>query len=228
MKLEISDIADRLNLNRDTVTRWIRQGKIPVVREGNKGIFNQDDLIEWAEKHKLVYRHPGEEREDDSDEDELILASAMRRGGVFNIQGTVEKNEALSLITSRVPGLSDGRKNILLEQIAAREKMSSTGIGKGVAVPHPRNPCPDLIDRPLIVTCLFEEGINFDSIDNVPVFAVFLLLSPSTEEHLNMLARLSFCIRENSFVDYLKTMPDQADLIERIESTESDMDQKGF
>lgn len=228
MKLEISEIANRLDINTDTVTRWIRQGKIPVVREGNKGIFNQPDLIEWANKHKLIYRNPGREGSDESDENELILTSAMRRGGVFRIKESVEKNEALFLVTSLVPGLDEERKKSLLEQIAAREKMSSTGIGKGVGVPHPRNPCPDLIEKPLIVTCLFEEGINFDSIDHIPVFAVFLLLSPGTEEHLNMLSRLSYCIRENSFVDYLKKMPDQADLIERIETMESDMAQKGF
>ena len=228
MKLEISEIAKRLNLNRDTVTRWIRQGKIPVVREGNKGIFNQADLIEWAKKHKLVYRHPGEKKEDDSSGDEMVLSSAMQRGGVFRIEGAVEKKEALSLIISRVQGLDRERKTALFEKVAAREEMSSTGIGKGVAVPHPRNPCPDLIERPLIVTCLFDEGINFDSIDNLPVFAVFLLLSPSTEEHLNMLARLSYCIRENAFVDYLNSMPEQADLIGQIEAKESLIDQKGL
>ena len=228
MKLEISEIAKRLNLNRDTVTRWIRQGKVPVVREGDKGIFNQADLLEWAKKHKLVYRVLKEEREEDSSGDERMLSSAMQRGGVFRIETTVEKQEALSLVTTRVPGLAGEQKDALLEKIAAREEMSSTGIGKGVAVPHPRNPCPDLIERPLIVTCLFKEGIHFDSIDNLPVFAVFLLLSPSTEEHLNMLARLSYCIRENSFVDDLKKMPDQADLIERIETKESLMDQKGL
>jgi PTS system nitrogen regulatory IIA component len=228
MKLEISEIAKRLNLNRDTVTRWIRQGKIPVVREGGKGIFNQADLIEWARKHQLFYRQPEEGGPDESDEKELILASSMRRGGVFCMGGVVKKNEALSAVTARVPGLTDEQKNSLVEQLIARENMSSTGIGKGVGIPHPRNPCPDLVEKPLIVTCLFEEGIDFDSIDRVPVFAVFLLLSPSTEKHLTMLARLSFCIRENSFVEYLKKKPEQADLIEQIEIKESDMDQKGF
>ncbi len=228
MKLEIAEIARRLDLNKDTVTRWIQQGKIPVVREADKGIFNQDDLIEWAGKHKLIYRVPGEEGPDDSEEDELILASAMRRGQVFRIREAAEKYGALSAIISRVPEIDDEGKKSLLEQISAREEMSSTGIGKGVAVPHPRNPCPDLIEKPVIVTCLFEEGIDFDSIDRVPVFAAFLLLSPSTEEHLNMLARLSFCLRENSFVKFLQNLPGRTDLIERIEAMESDMEKKGL
>jgi PTS system nitrogen regulatory IIA component len=79
-----------------------------------------------------------------------------------------------------------------------RERLGSTGIGHGVAIPHGRlSDDGDTIG----VFVTLNEGINFDSIDNEPVTMLFSLLIPknSTEEHLKILAKLAsfFHIEEN-------------------------------
>lgn len=82
-----------------------------------------------------------------------------------------------------------------LEVLLEREKLGSTGIGEGIAIPHGK--LPDL-DR---IICAFgrsSKGVDFDAVDGNPVHLVFLLLAPenSTTEHLKALARLSRLLKD--------------------------------
>ena len=82
--------------------------------------------------------------------------------------------------------------------ILDREKLGSTGIGDGIAIPHGK-----LKDIQTIL-CAFgrsEEGVNFDSVDGKPVHIFFLLLAPeeSASQHLKMLSRISRILRDPSF-----------------------------
>jgi len=78
----------------------------------------------------------------------------------------------------------------VFESLLSRERLGSTGIGHGVAIPHGRlSECDEVIG----VFMSFTDGIDFDSIDKQPVKLVFALLVPaeSTEEHLQLLAKLA-------------------------------------
>ncbi|MDQ6962133.1 MAG: PTS sugar transporter subunit IIA [Mariprofundaceae bacterium] len=77
-----------------------------------------------------------------------------------------------------------------LDIVMARERLGSTGIGHGVAIPHGRM---EALEEPLIVVARHIEGIHFDAIDGAPVHLVVLLLVPSDEErkHLELLAALA-------------------------------------
>lgn len=91
----------------------------------------------------------------------------------------------------------------VFDVLLQRERLGSTGVGQGVAIPHGRLPS---IDR---IFCLFarlEEPISFDSIDDEPVDLVFLLLAPETAgaDHLKALARISRLIRESQTLDKLR------------------------
>jgi fructose-specific phosphotransferase system IIA component len=87
-------------------------------------------------------------------------------------------------------------KNYLFKEVVQREKIQSTGIGDGVAIPHIRT---ELVDK---FICAFgvkkDEGIDFKSIDGKPVNIVFLFLSPEEEtgEHLKLLSEISFVLRK--------------------------------
>ncbi len=99
----------------------------------------------------------------------------------------------------------------IFDVLLQRERLGSTGVGQGVAIPHGR-----LHDIEHIV-CLFarlDEPINFDSIDDEPVDLVFLLLAPETAgaDHLKALARISRLIREPQTLDKLRGSREQSAL----------------
>ncbi|MBW2741360.1 MAG: PTS sugar transporter subunit IIA, partial [Deltaproteobacteria bacterium] len=99
-----------------------------------------------------------------------------------------------------------------------------TGIGKGVAIPHPRAPLPEEIDNSLITTCFLEKSINFEAVDDRAVFVMFILLSTSIKNHLHLLSRLAFFFFYDSFVEFLKTYPDTSSFLSKIADSENILD----
>lgn len=78
----------------------------------------------------------------------------------------------------------------VFDSLIARERLGSTGIGHGVAIPHGRL---SKLDHAVSAFMRLEEGVDFDAIDNEPVAYLFALLVPkeSNDEHLNLLAQLA-------------------------------------
>jgi PTS system nitrogen regulatory IIA component len=105
-----------------------------------------------------------------------------------------------------------------------RERLASTGIGNGIAIPHPREPLSRPPDSPVITTCFTKNSVQYGAIDDRPVSILFLLISPTVKHHLHLLSRLSYCIRDGAFVDFLQTQPDAGALHSRVAEFEKHLD----
>ena len=229
MKISINDLSKSLSLPVNTLERWMRQGSLPVHKEeGNFCVFNYSILKKWAEKHNLNFvmtEEAGEEKEEKKEKNQTGFSIALKRGGIFhNIKGH-SIDSALAFAVKNVPGLTDSEKEKLLDQMIQRENMASTGVGKGIAFPHPRTPCSEIINDSTILVCFLENTVDYNSIDGVPVFILFLLLCPDTGNHLHLLSRMAFYVRDNKFVEFLKTKPTSDELFEKIISLEESNNQ---
>ena len=96
----------------------------------------------------------------------------------------------------------DGGENLVshdvCESLIAREKLGSTGIGCGVAIPHGRL---KNTDKTLAAFIKLHKGVDYDAIDNQAVDLIFALLVPenSTEEHLKILAEIAEMFSNETF-----------------------------
>lgn len=110
--------------------------------------------------------------------------------------------ELLALLISAGKLPSEDQKNIL-NSLVEREKLGSTAIGQGIAIPHARITG---IKKPLLVIGTSEQGVEFDSLDGEPVHVIFLILSPKDEAglHLKMLATISKLLRDTFLITKLK------------------------
>lgn len=92
--------------------------------------------------------------------------------------------------------------DVLLE----RERLGTTGVGDGIAIPHGK--LPDL-DKLFGCFARLENPVEFDAVDNAPVDLVFLLLAPESAgaDHLKALARISRVLRNSIHCDKLRTAP---------------------
>lgn len=88
--------------------------------------------------------------------------------------------------------------NSIVEVLLEREKLGSTGIGDGIAIPHGKL---KNLDNLVVSFGRSREGINFDSIDGKPVHIFFLLMAPesSTGQHLKALAKISKMLKDSHF-----------------------------
>ncbi len=225
MKLELTDIAQCLNLPVNTVERWIRQGRIPVRKTGSLCIFKKTVLEKWASKHDISFKLPPkkpsaepEATDLDATRDDTLIA-ALKRGGVHRLAGD-DIHEIFKAATEVFTDFSDNEKKTLFNKLLEREKLTSTGIGKGVAIPHPRTPMTGESGLPVIATFFLENSIDFNAIDDKPVNILFVIVCPSVQTHLHLLSMISFCVRDDNFVRFLNTFPDSEDYYEKVNELE--------
>src|SRR3546814_9254374 len=93
---------------------------------------------------------------------------------------------------------------MVLDRLEERERLGSTGFGRGVAIPHAR--CP-AINRPVVVLLRLEDPVDFAAADGMPVDLVFGLLSPANAgaTHLHALAALSRLVRSEEHTSELQS-----------------------
>ncbi|MBN2327990.1 MAG: PTS sugar transporter subunit IIA [Candidatus Omnitrophica bacterium] len=221
--IETPEAAQLLGVSEHALERWIRQGAIPYSRSKGLIVFDEQRLKEWAESHNMTWMKPlpSEER---SKPPVIRLSNAIRNGGVYN---GVSGNDVESVLKSAVAAIHfphDVDREELLEKLLERESMASTGIGHGAAVPHPRTSLKMHSSAPSISVCFLESPVPYNAVDGEPVFVLFLMLSPSTKVHLKMLARLGFCLRDESFLAFLRNTPDLDSLCQRVETMEKKME----
>jgi PTS system nitrogen regulatory IIA component len=220
MKLSIQEVAHSLDLPLSTIERWIRQGRIPIHKSGSGYICKRSVLEKWAADHNLSFSVSRESAKKKDVKTESLL-SAMNAGGVFhNISGN-DVETVLKAAVSHVPHLSEDAKEELYERIIEREKLTSTGVGRGIAIPHPRSPLSEPLDHSLITTCFLDEPTDFHAVDDKAVFVMFILVSSSTKMHLHLLSRLSFCVRDEAFFNFLETYPNSVELFSRVKGIEN-------
>lgn len=208
MRLTIDEVARRLDLPVRTVERWIRQGHIPSHRWGDDVVFDERELAAWARSHNLSFAGTRSMTQPEDEPEPVELVEAMRRGGVeYGVEGR-DVESLLAAAVARLP-VPDEQREVVLERLLQREELSSTGIGGGVAVPHPRTPSADIVGAPMITTCFLAQPVDFGAVDGRPVETLFVLLSPSTKAHLKLLARLAFCLRDRAFLQVLAEAPDR-------------------
>ena len=217
MKLDIIKAAKLLGMSQEMLQRWAHQGKISAEKQSGVFWFSREDLEVWAHKRNVpVYSDSPKDPDDEAVPVEGSLFHAMTRGGVFFDVPGKNAQEVLQSAMANMELPVEMDRDVLLDELLQREKLASTGIGNGVAIPHPRHPMEHSPPGGMIATCFPEKEISFDSLDDKPVFVLFIILSPNTKLHLNMLSRLSFCLRENDFVFFLKSCRNAASFLARV------------
>ncbi|CCG40238.1 PTS sugar transporter subunit IIA [Magnetospirillum molischianum] len=117
--------------------------------------------------------------------------------------GAGSKTGALSLLAKQAAALSGHDQKEIYRVLEARERLGSTGVGNGVAIPHARIAG---LHHPYIVFARTVHPIHFDSVDEQPVDLMFLLLSPERDPalHLKALSRISRLLHDHDLCQKLR------------------------
>jgi len=94
-------------------------------------------------------------------------------------------------------------KNLLLNDLIKREKIGTTTIGNGIAIPHVQN---KQISKPSCIVSILSKGLDFEALDNNPVDIIVFLILPdvSKSENLQTLAQVSRLLRNSDITDKLR------------------------
>ena len=119
------------------------------------------------------------------------------------------KKQLLQELSARAARLTGLEERYIFDSLLQRERLGSTGLGQGIAIPHGK-----FVGLKQIVGIFarLDTPIDFDAVDGEPIDIVFLLLAPegAGADHLKALARVSRFLREGSAVEKLRASKDAA------------------
>jgi PTS system nitrogen regulatory IIA component len=121
------------------------------------------------------------------------------------------KKQALQEIAAKAADLSGQNERTIFEILMQREKLGSTGVGNGIAIPHGKLP---KLNTLFGLFARLERPIDFEALDGQPVDLVFLLLAPegAGADHLRALARVARLLRDSEVARKLRDSRDAAAL----------------
>lgn len=219
--LDVQDVANLLQISVVKVQRWIHQGIIPCKFQSGRFRFRLRELLEWARMHDFQVDLNPDEKPSESAEKSFPLARAVERGGVvFGLEGN-DIYCVLKAVTAHLRLNPHVDAECVLEELLAREELASTGIGRGVAIPHPRHMLKLATSPPQVPLFFLKNPVDFSAVDGRPVDILFAMFSPDTPTHLELLSRLGFLLRKETFPDSLRRCTTAAEVVACIEAGEN-------
>ncbi|MFZ5515473.1 MAG: PTS sugar transporter subunit IIA [Candidatus Zhuqueibacterota bacterium] len=218
MDLKIKDVVELLQVSEKTVYRWIKEKKIPCYRIHHQYRFNKLEINEWILSNKI-----------EMSSNLIDLSQAKRqtnftdllvKGGVhFDIQGKTVA-EVLHNAIKRIPDPEAIGSEEILNALLNREKLMTTAIGHGIAIPHPRNPIIAAVEDASISICFLQEPVDFGALDGKPVHTLLVLLTNSPRRHLEVLAEISYMCQLEEFREMLIRRVPKMELLDFVREKE--------
>ncbi len=133
----------------------------------------------------------------------MNIENLVEPQGVIPKLRASSKKQALQELAERAAEITGVESQHILNTLLARERLGTTGVGQGIAIPHGR--ISDL-DRLHGVFARLDKPVDFDAVDERPVDLIFLLLAPESAgtDHLKALAKVSRLLRDGTMCEKLR------------------------
>jgi PTS system nitrogen regulatory IIA component len=221
VQLTLRQATAYLSVSEETVRRWIKGHGLPVHRAAEQLYVNAIELWEWATENGIPVSQRLLDDSRHSPDPVPMLSEMLEAGGVHHDVDGRDKDAVLREIVARLPLPPDTDREFVLAVLEAREAMGSTGIGRGIAIPHVRNPILLQVRDPRVVLCLLRHPVDFGAVDGVPVHALFTVVSSTVPAHLKTLAQLGFVLQDQRLRDLLGARAGSAELLARVREIEA-------
>lgn len=216
MDLEISDVAKLLKVSEETIEKWRVAGKIPAYRLGGKYRFSRSEIQDWMMRSSTgesgqVYSSSG-----------FSLYRALYRGEVLSGNFGQDKEStiqnAMERLSEKLPAQVGNPAQLFLD----RERMMTTALGCGIAVPHTREFLVSGL-HDIVSVVFLETAVEWRSLDNKPVSTLFFLMAATDKQHLQLLAKIAHLASDAKMLALLSAKPAKAALLSEIKNFEQVM-----
>jgi PTS system nitrogen regulatory IIA component len=218
MHLSVREVAELLKVSEKRVYEWIKRGILRADRVNDQYRLHRSDLLEQTSSREIdiaaeIFTAPWSAGTG-------TLAKALRAGGIFYGLSGDDRPAVLRSIVNILPLPPNSNRDSLAQLLSAREALGSTAIGEGIAIPHVRRPILLNTSGPAVSLCFLEKPVDFGAFDGQPVFAIFLLVSPTARMHLHMLSRLSFALHDPKLKAALERRAKREEILADFERVE--------
>jgi PTS system nitrogen regulatory IIA component len=195
--MTLSDIAGYLKVAEKTVLRMIQKNEIPCVKIASQWRFDRKLIDEWiagkmnkveADELTLLMQE---------DAESVPLSRLVAEDFIITDLKPGSRKKILSELSMPLvkAGLVEDHERFV-QKLIEREEMMSTCLGRGVAMPHIRNPQENMSSTPAIVVGICREGTVFDLAGDDPVRVFFLVYTNNEIAHLRIIGKINAFIRK--------------------------------
>jgi PTS system nitrogen regulatory IIA component len=227
--MTLSQVAAYLKIAEKTVLRMAHREEIPCAKIGSQWRFVKPMIDNWLVS-KMKYFNPDNEHGTlaiDEERAVIPVTRLLHRAFIIMnlIPGTIEQ-----VLAQLVEPLSQGGiipdKQAYVKKLMSREQLLTTALGKGVAIPHIRNPRENPRGITLLVVGICGAGTDFGALDNEDTMLFFLLCTDSEKLHLRILAQLNRIINDPALIRAVLRAPDEQAVIELFAEKEKELFQE--
>jgi len=203
--MTLPEVADYLQLAERTVLRMAQRGELPAAKVASQWRFLRPLIREWVIAQMQGLPKAAADNVARGMGKLLPLSEVMRPDLMsFGIVPGPKETVLSQLVAPLVRAGVVRDPTRLLNGLIERERMMTTGIGHGVAMPHPREPLPGMFPEPMVAFGLCPEGADYQSIDDQLVHVFFLICATRTEVHLDLMAKVAWLIRQTDTLARLR------------------------
>lgn len=219
--LTLSEVATYLKISEKTLLRMIHKKEMPCFKVANQWRFERQRLEQWL-KQKVRNQSSDEITVLFEQESDFLPLSRFINPDFINLKLKPGTKDSIlkQLIAPLVEKRIVKQEEKYIDKLLAREDMASTCVGRGVALPHIRNPKENQFTRPILVIGVCPEGTNFEAPDKGTIFIFFLIYTNSELVHLRILAKLNMMLRRDDFIEDLLQARSKNEIIEYFISRE--------
>jgi len=217
MILTLKELAEYLRVNERTILRMLRNGKIQGAKIGGQWRFNGSQI----DKVFFPTTPIGEDDVPLSVLTRPLVGTTVSRmmdvGRIIldlqgkNVEEIITEMTSHRIFSNLVLDVHDVR-----EKCMARENVLSTGVGNGVAIPHPRDPVPTLRVPACVIYGYSKDGLDFNASDGNPVHFFFLLCSQNIELHLHLMGCMARILKDEHFMSALPKCDSNEEIIKLV------------
>ena len=150
----------------------------------------------------------------------MKICSLLKQEHIFLDLKPGDKRQVLEEFVSAVKKrdlISDDK--LILDELLKRESLGSTGLEKGIAIPHA---LIDDVKEPFLALAVFKNGIDFEAVDQMPTYVLMMLLGSKNNPgaQLKILAHVCRLVKETDFVEQIKKIQDPKNICDLLEEEE--------
>jgi PTS system nitrogen regulatory IIA component len=222
MRLGVREVAERMGVSEDTVFRWVDRENLPASRVDGQFRFSPAAVYEWATSRGVPIG--GDLFVEAPVAPGALVVQALRRGGIVEGLKGDDREAVLRAAVARLELPAHADREVILHMLLARDKLGSSAIGRGFAVPHVRNPIVLRVPEPLATLFLLEHPIEFGALDRHPVHSLFLLITATTHSHLVLLSRLASVLQDDQVCAAVEQRLPAREILSTVERAEAKLD----
>lgn len=216
--MTLSEVASYLKIAEKTVSRMIVRGEIPCTKVASQWRFMKSMIDDWLISRMNVVPQNDLARVLEQPEGLIPLSRLINADFIVELKAGSKRDILSQMVDPLVSAEIVDDKEDFLRKLLAREKMVTTGIGRGIAIPHLRHPRENPGGGPRMVLGVCRGGTDYEAMDGKPSHLFFLVVSDSEVVHLRVLAKINGLMRDAELVNRLIQAPLEQQLSLLIEA----------